>query len=143
MGEVHYPNKTLVIVKPDAVEKNAIGPIVARFEQEGFRVQALRMLHLSKRQAEGFYHVHMGRPFFAELTEFMSSGPCVPMVLSGPEDIIHRVRTIVGDTDSARAAQGTIRNAFGTDKGKNAVHASDSQESADFEIGYYFRGLEL
>ena len=135
--------RTLVIVKPDAVAKGATGQILARFEKEGFTIEALRLVRLSKREAEGFYAVHRARPFFGSLTEFMSSGPCVPMVLAGGKDTISRVRDILGATDSLKAAEGTIRKQFGTNIERNAVHGSDAAETAAFEIGYFFRGMEL
>ena len=134
--------RTLVIVKPDAVAKGATGQIIARFEKEGLTLEALRLVRLSKRDAEGFYAVHRARPFFGSLTEFMSSGPCVPMVLSGGPDTITRVRDILGATDSLKAAEGTIRKQFGTNIERNAVHGSDGADTAAFEIGYFFRGME-
>ena len=134
--------RTLVIVKPDAVAKGATGQIIARFEKEGLTLEALRLVRLSKRDAEGFYAVHRARPFFGSLTEFMSSGPCVPMVLSGGSDTITRVRDILGATDSLKAAEGTIRKQFGTNIERNAVHGSDGADTAAFEIGYFFRGME-
>jgi nucleoside-diphosphate kinase len=136
-------HRTLIIVKPDAVAAGATGEIVARFQKEGFTVQAMRQIHMSRREAEGFYHVHKERPFFGALTEFMSSGPCVPVALSGGPDTIARVREILGATDSKKAAEGTLRRQFGTDIERNAVHGSDAPETAAFEIGYFFRGLEL
>lgn len=135
--------RTLVIVKPDAVAKGATGQIIARFEKEGLTLEAVRLVRLSKRDAEGFYAVHRARPFFGSLTEFMSSGPCVPMVLSGGSDTITRVRDILGATDSLKAAEGTIRKQFGTNIERNAVHGSDGADTAAFEIGYFFRGMEL
>jgi nucleoside-diphosphate kinase len=136
-------NRTLVIVKPDAVAKGRTGLILSRFEQEGLRIVAMRRLHMSKAEAEGFYHVHRERPFFQSLTEFMSSGPCVPVVLEGGPDVVPKVRDILGVTDSRKAAPGTLRSQFGTDIEKNAVHGSDAAETAAFEIGYFFRGMEL
>ena len=136
--------RTLVIVKPDAFEKGATGKIIDRFLQEGFKLRALKMFKFTKEQAEGFYHVHRERPFFGELVEFMTSGPVVAMVLEG-EDAIKRVREIIGPTDSEEArkrAPNSIRALFGTDKGKNAVHASDSPSSAQYEICYIFSKLE-
>jgi len=127
--------RTLVIVKPDAVAKGATGQIIARFEKEGLTLEAVRLVRLSKRDAEGFYAVHRARPFFGSLTEFMSSGPCVPMVLSGGSDTITRVRDILGATDSLKAAEGTIRKQFGTNIERNAVHGSDGADTAAFEIG--------
>jgi len=136
--------KTLVIVKPDAFEKGATGKIIDRFLQEGLELKALKMFRFTKEQAEKFYHVHRERPFFGELVEFMTSGPVVAMVLEG-ENAIRRVREIIGPTDSEEArkvAPNSLRAQFGTDKGKNAVHASDSPESAQYEICFVFSGLE-
>ena len=136
--------RTLVMVKPDAFEKGAVGKIIDRFLQEGFKLRALKMFKFTKEQAEGFYYVHREGPFFQELVEFMTSGPVVAMVLEG-EDAIKRVREIIGPTDSEEArkvAPNSIRALFGTDKGKNAVHASDSPESAQYEICYIFSRLE-
>ena len=134
--------RTLSIIKPDAVKNNYIGKIVARFEKEGLRIAAMRKAHLSKREAEGFYAVHAGRPFFGELTEFMSSGPCVVMVLEG-ENAIQRNREIMGATNPAEADEGTLRKLFATDIGQNAVHGSDAPETAATEIAYFFRDLDL
>ncbi len=134
--------RTLSIIKPDATAKNVIGPIIARFEEEGLRIAAVRKIHLSKREAEGFYAVHAGRPFFGELTEFMSSGPCVVMVLEG-ENAIARNREIMGATNPAEAAPGTLRARFATDIGQNAVHGSDAPETARTEIAYFFNALAL
>lgn len=137
--------KTLVIVKPDAFKMGATGKIIDRFISEGFSIRALKMLTLTKEQAESFYYVHRERGFFKELVEFMSSGPVVAMVLEG-ESAIQRVRQIIGPTDSEEArkvAPNSIRAQFGTDKGKNAIHASDSLDSASFEIGFIFSGLEM
>lgn len=134
----------MVIVKPDAFEKGAVGKIIDRFIQEGFQLKALKMFKFTTEQAEGFYYVHKDRPFFQELVEFMTSGPVVAMVLEG-ENAIKRVREIIGPTDSEearRVAPNSIRALFGTDKGKNAVHASDSPESAKYEISYIFSQLE-
>jgi nucleoside-diphosphate kinase len=134
--------RTLVIVKPDAVRKGVAGPIIGRFEAAGLRILALRMLHLTVAQAEGFYAVHRGRPFFASLTKFMNQGPCIPMVLEG-EGALGRVRELMGATDPAQAAAGTIRKDFAESIEANAVHGSDSPASAAFEIPYFFPGLEL
>jgi nucleoside-diphosphate kinase len=134
--------RTLSIIKPDAVARNAIGRIVARFEEEGLRICAMRKVHLSLREAEGFYAVHRERPFFKELTEFMASGPCVLMVLEG-EDAIARNRAIMGATNPAQASEGTLRKLFGTDIGRNAVHGSDAPDTARFEISWFFAGTEL
>ena len=133
--------RTLSIVKPDGVEKNLIGEVIGKFEKNGLRVIALRMVRLSKAGAEGFYAVHKHRPFFQSLADFMSSGPCVAMVLEG-EDAISRARETMGATDPSKAAQGTIRKAFAMNIEKNIVHGSDSPESASFEIKYFFSALE-
>lgn len=134
--------RTLVIVKPDAVRKRVAGPIIARFEAAGFRILAMRLVHLTVPEAEGFYAVHRERPFFASLTRFMSQGPCVPMVLEG-EGAIARVRELMGATNPAQAAAGTIRKDFAESIEANAVHGSDSPVSAAFEIPYFFPGIEL
>ena len=134
--------RTLSIIKPDATKKNVVGPIIARFEEEGLRIAALRKIHMSKREAEGFYAVHAGRPFFGELTDFMSSGPCVVMVLEG-ENAIQRNRTIMGATNPDEAAEGTLRKRYGAHIGENAVHGSDAPETAATEIAYFFNGLDL
>lgn len=134
--------RTLSIVKPDGVSKNLIGEVIRRFEKEGLRVVALKMIRLSRAWAEGFYAVHRHRPFFPSLTEFMSSGPCVVMVLEG-ENAISRVREIMGATDPLKAEEGTIRKAFASDIERNIVHGSDSPESASFEIGYFFSSIEI
>ena len=134
--------RTLSIIKPDAVKNNYIGKIVARFEQEGLRIAAMRKAHLSKREAEGFYAVHAERPFFGELTDFMSSGPCVIMVLEG-DGAIGRNREIMGATNPAEAAEGTIRKLYAASIGENAVHGSDAPETAAAEINYFFRSTEL
>jgi nucleoside-diphosphate kinase len=134
--------RTLSIVKPDGVSKHLIGEVISRFEKEGLRVIALKMVKLSKTEAEGFYAVHRERPFFPSLTEFMSSGPCVVMVLQG-ENAISRVREIMGATDPEKAAKGTIRRDFASNIERNIVHGSDSPESASFEICYFFNCLEI
>ncbi len=134
--------RTLSIIKPDAVAGGKAGAILARLEKAGFKVLALRMVSLSRKQAEGFYAVHRARPFFGSLTAFMSSGPCVPMVLEG-DNAIARYREIMGATDPAQAAAGTLRADFALDKEKNAVHGSDSPENAAAEIAYFFTGCEL
>ena len=133
--------RTLAIIKPDAVRAGDIGNIVARIEKEGFRVVSLKMVHLTKWQAEGFYEVHRQRPFFGELTDFMSSGPCVGLVLERI-DAIARWRKVMGDTDSRKAARGTIRSRYGTDKQCNATHGSDATQTAAAEIGFFFPDLE-
>lgn len=137
--------RTLIIIKPDAVEKGAIGKILDRFIEEGFKILALKMFRFTKEQAEQFYIVHKERPFYGELVEFMTSGPVVAAVLEG-ENAIQRVREIIGPTDSEEArkvAPNSIRALFGTDKGKNAIHASDSKESASYEMPFIFSSLEI
>ncbi|MBI4949341.1 MAG: nucleoside-diphosphate kinase [Deltaproteobacteria bacterium] len=134
--------RTLSIVKPDGVRKNVIGDVIGRFEKQGLKVVALKMASLSKAEAEGFYAVHSARPFFASLTEFMSSGPVVLMVLSG-EGAIKKVRDAMGATDPAKAAPGTIRKDLADSIESNIVHGSDATETAAFEIGYFFNALEI
>ena len=134
--------KTFAIIKPDAVAKGVAGQILARIEQAGFTVRGLRLTHLSKREAEGFYAVHRARPFFDSLTEFMSSGPCIVMCLEAP-DAIKKWRTLMGATDPAKADAGTLRKEFGASIENNATHGSDAPDTAAFEIGYFFRGMEL
>ncbi len=134
--------RTLSIVKPDGVEKNLIGEVIKRFESNGLRVVALKMLRLTKDMAKGFYIVHKDRPFYESLTDFMSSGPVVVMVLEG-EDAIKKVRDIMGATDPAKAVPGTIRRDFASDVEHNIVHGSDSPESARFEIGYFFSSIDI
>jgi len=133
--------RTLCIVKPDGVSKNLIGEVVGRFEKGGLSVVALKMLHMSKKAAEGFYAVHRERPFFSSLTDLMSSGPCVVMVLKG-EGAISKARDIMGATNPEDAAPGTLRKDFATDVEKNIVHGSDAPEAAAFEISYFFSSLE-
>jgi nucleoside-diphosphate kinase len=134
--------RTFAIIKPDAVAAHVAGKILARIEEAGFVVRGLRLTHLSKRDAEGFYAVHRERPFFGALTDFMSSGPCIVMALEGP-DAIKRWRALMGATDPAKADAGTLRREFGASIEQNATHGSDSPETAAFELGYFFRGLEL
>jgi len=134
--------KTLVIIKPDAVAKNAVGDIIRIFQEKGLKLKALKMTRLTKEEAKRFYIVHKDRPFYDELTDFMSSGPIVAMVLEG-ENAIAYVREIIGATDPAKADEGTIRKLYGTDVGKNAVHASDSKEAAEEEIPFFFSKLEM
>ena len=134
--------RTFSIIKPDATGKNLIGKIIARFEAEGIRICAMKKIHMSKKVAEGFYAVHAERPFFGELTDFMSSGPCVVMVLEG-EGAILRNREIMGATNPADAADGTLRKLYAASIGENAVHGSDAPETAATEIAYFFAGTEL
>lgn len=134
--------RTLVLIKPDAVVRGLVGKIIARFEEKGLKILAMKMVHLTKAEAEGFYQVHRGRPFFDSLTTFMSSSPIVSLVLEGPEAIT-RVRELMGATNPAHAAEGTIRRDFALDVEKNSVHGSDSPDSAAIEIPYFFSSLEL
>jgi len=134
--------RTLSIIKPDAVERNLIGKIVARFEEEGLTIAAMRKVHLSLEEAQGFYAVHAERPFFGELTEYMSSAPSVVMVLEG-ENAILRNREIMGATNPSEAAPGTLRALYAKSLGENSVHGSDAPETAATEINYFFRGTEL
>src|SRR5580765_846167 len=134
--------RTLAIIKPDAVARNVAGRILHRIEDEGFQIRAIRRLHLSKGQAEGFYAVHRERPFFKSLTEFMASGPAIVVVLEAPE-AIKKWRTLMGATDPAKADAGTLRKEFAQSIERNATHGSDAPETASFEIGYFFPGIEL
>ncbi len=129
--------RTLSIIKPDGVKKNVIGPIITKFEENGLHVVAARMEKLSRHQAEGFYAVHKERPFFGELVDFMTSAPVLLMVLEGP-DAIKKNRELMGATDPAEAADGTIRKLYASSKGENTVHGSDAPETAAFEIGWFF-----
>lgn len=135
-------DRTFAIIKPDAVRARVAGRILARIEDAGFTIRAMRLQHLSRREAEGFYAVHRERPFFASLTEFMSSGPCIVLALEAP-DAIRRWRTLMGATDPARAEVGTLRKEFGSSIEHNATHGSDAPETAAFELNYFFRGSEL
>lgn len=134
--------RTLSIVKPDGVQKNLIGEVIRRFENAGLRIVALKMLRLTKDMAKGFYIVHKDKPFYDSLTDFMSSGPVVVMVVEG-ENAISKVREIMGATNPKNAAPGTIRHDFASDVEHNIVHGSDSPESARFEIGYFFSEIEI
>ncbi len=134
--------RTLSIIKPDAVAAGHIGDIVSRFEKEGLKIIAMRMLRLSKAQAEGFYAVHEGRPFFHDLVEFMTSGRVVAMVLQG-EDAIERNRAIMGATDPAQATDGTLRKLYAANIQNNAVHGSDAPETARTETAYFFSSLDI
>jgi len=134
--------RTFSIVKPDAVKAGDAGNVLARLEAAGFKIVALRMRHLTVPEAEGFYHVHRERPFFDSLTGFMSSGPCITMVLER-DDAIPELRKIMGATDPAKADAGTIRKDFASSIEANAIHGSDAEETARFEIGYFFPGIEL
>lgn len=134
--------KTLSLIKPDGVKRNLIGEVIRRFEQGGLRVVAIKMLSLSKQEAEGFYIVHKGRPFFDSLTTFMSSGPIVALVLTG-DNAIKGTRELMGATNPAEAKKGTIRADLSGSIEANVVHGSDSKESSDFEIPYFFSAMEL
>ena len=133
---------TFAIIKPDAVERKLAGRVLARIEASGFTVRGMRLQHLTRREAEGFYAVHRERPFFGALTEFMSSGPCVVLALEAP-DAIRKWRQTMGATDPGKADPGTLRKDFGTSIERNATHGSDAPETAAFELAYFFRGLEL
>ena len=134
--------RTLSLIKPDAVERNLIGAIVQMIEATGLEVVAMKMLHLSKKEAEGFYAVHKEKPFFGELTEYMTSGPVVVSVLQG-ENAIKRYREVMGATNPANAAEGTIRKTYARDLQANSVHGSDAPETAAYEISYFFNALEI
>lgn len=135
-------NLTFGIIKPDAVRGGKAGSIVQRILDDGFKIRGLKLIHMTRAQAEGFYAVHRERPFFAGLTEFMSSGPCVVMALE-KESAVTAWRTLMGATDPAKADAGTLRKEFGGSVGENAVHGSDSDENAAIEISYFFSRLEL
>jgi nucleoside-diphosphate kinase len=137
MGE-----RTLSIIKPDGVSRNLTGKVIERLEKANLRIVALKMIRMSKEQAKGFYQVHEGKPFYESVTDFMSSGPCIVMVLEG-EDGINKYRKLMGATDYRKAEEGTLRREFATDIEKNVVHGSDSPETARFEIGYFFNALEI
>ena len=134
--------RTLAIIKPDAVERRLAGKIVQRIEEAEFQIRAMRRVHLSKRQAEGFYAVHRERPFFSSLTAFMSSGPSIVMALEAPE-AIKKWRALMGATDPAKADAGTLRKEFAESIERNATHGSDAPDTAAYEIGYFFAGIEL
>ncbi|MBI1846883.1 MAG: nucleoside-diphosphate kinase [Candidatus Rokubacteria bacterium] len=134
--------RTLAIIKPDAVAKGVAGQIITKIEQAGLTILAARMIHMSGEDAGGFYAVHRARPFYQSLCEFMTQGPCLPMVLEG-DDAIRRWRDLMGATDPAKAAAGTIRKAFASSIESNAVHGSDAPETAAFEIAYFFSALDI
>lgn len=134
--------RTLAIIKPDAVARGVAGRIIARIESEGFQIRAMRRVALSMKDAEGFYAVHRARPFFGSLTAFMSSGPAIVLVLEAP-DAIKKWRTLMGATDPAKADPGTLRKEFAESIERNATHGSDAPETAAYEIGYFFAGIEL
>ena len=134
--------RTLAIIKPDAVERHLAGKIIQRIEDSGFQIRAMRLVRLSKTDAEGFYAVHRERPFFKSLTDFMSSGAAIVMVLEAP-DAIRKWRTLMGATDPAKADAGTLRKDFAQSIERNATHGSDAPDTATYEIGYFFAGIEL
>jgi nucleoside-diphosphate kinase len=133
---------TFAIIKPDAVAAKNAGRILQRIEADGFRIRAMRLRHLTKAEAEGFYAVHRERPFFGSLTTFMSSGPVIVMALEAP-DAIRKWRTLMGATDPAKAEANTLRKEFGSSIERNATHGSDAPETAAFELAYFFPGIEL
>src|SRR5436190_481808 len=134
--------RTFAIIKPDAVAARYTGRIIQRIEEAGFTIRAMRLIHLSQKEAEGFYAVHKERPFFASLTKFMASGPCVVMALEAP-DAIKKWRTLMGATDPAKADANTLRKDFGASIENNATHGSDAPDTAAYELGYFFPGMEL
>jgi len=134
--------RTLSIIKPDGVKRSIIGEVIKRLEESGINIAAMKMIYMTKKQAEGFYAVHRERPFFGSLTDFMSSGPAVVMVLEG-EGVIAKYRKLMGATNFEEAEEGTIRRDFATDIEKNVVHGSDAPETAEFEINYFFNSFEI
>ena len=134
--------RTLSIIKPDGVKKGLIGEVLKRFEKAGLKIAAMKMIHMSKKEAEGFYAVHRGKPFYNSLTDFMSSGPCVVLILEG-EKAISRNRELMGATNPKDAAPGTIRKEFAANVEQNIVHGSDAPETAAYEMGYFFNALEI
>jgi nucleoside-diphosphate kinase len=134
--------RTLSIIKPDGVSRGLIGEVISRFEKKNIKIVAMKMIHMTKKQAQGFYAVHKDRPFFGSLTDFMSSGPVVVMALEG-ENVISKNRELMGATNYKEAAPGTIRADFATEIEKNIVHGSDSPQSAAYEIGYFFNSFEI
>ena len=134
--------RTLSIIKPDGVAKGVVGEVIRRFENAGLKIAAMKMIYMSKKEAEGFYAVHRGKPFYNSLTDFMSSGPCVVMILEGPQAIA-RNRELMGATNPQNAAPGTIRKDFAANVEQNTVHGSDAPETAAYEIGYFFNALEI
>lgn len=137
-----FMERTLSIIKPDAVARGLIGEVVKRLEQNQLNIVAMKMIRMTKRQAQGFYAVHRERPFFESLTDFMTSGPVVVMVLEG-DNVIARYRELMGATNFEEAAEGTIRREFATDIEKNVVHGSDAPDTAAFEISYFFNSFEI
>ncbi len=134
--------RTLSIIKPDGVAKGLIGEVIGRFERAGLKIVAMKMIHMSKKGAEGFYAVHRGKAFYDSLTDFMSSGPCVVMILEGPKAITQN-RELMGATNPKDAVSGTIRREYASNIERNIVHGSDAPETAAFEIGYFFNALEI
>lgn len=134
--------RTLAIIKPDGVAAGLAGEVIKRIEQEGLRVAGMRMEHLTRPRAEGFYYVHRSKPFFNSLVDFMTSGPCILVVLEGP-DAISRWRTLMGATDPRKAAPGTIRHDMATDIEHNVVHGSDAADTSSYEVNYFFKGTEI
>ena len=133
--------RTLAIIKPDGVERRLAGEVIKRLEAADLKIAAMKMIRMTKEQAKGFYKVHEGKPFYESVTDFMSSGPCIVMILEG-ENAIARYRQLMGATDFRKAEEGTIRKAFATDIERNIVHGSDGVDTATFEIGYFFSELE-
>jgi nucleoside-diphosphate kinase len=134
--------KTFTILKPDTIRAGRAGAIISEIEKAGFRIRAMKMLHLTEPQAQGFYYVHKERPFFGSLVKFMTEGPIVAMVLEA-DNAIEKLRNVMGATDPAKAEAGSIRKQFGTNIERNAIHGSDGPETAAFEIGYFFNQLEI
>jgi nucleoside-diphosphate kinase len=134
--------RTFTILKPDTVASGSAGAIISRLEKEGFRIVAMKRLHLTEKQAQGFYYVHKDRPFFGSLVKFMSEGPIIPMVLEA-DNAIEKLRKVMGATDPAKAEAGTIRKEFATNIERNAIHGSDGPDTAAFEISYFFSQLEM
>jgi nucleoside-diphosphate kinase len=134
--------RTLAIIKPDGVERGLMGAVIGRLEREGINILALKMIWMTKEQAKAFYQVHAGKPFYESVTDFMSSAPCVVMVLEA-KGVINAYRKLMGATDYKEAAEGTIRHQYATDIERNVVHGSDSPQSAAFEIAYFFNELEI
>jgi len=134
--------KTFTILKPDTVKAGNAGAIISRLEKEGFRIRAMKLMHLTKAEAEGFYHVHKARPFFNSLVAFMTEGPVIMMVLEA-DNAIEKLRKVMGATDPAKADPGTIRKDFATNIERNAIHGSDAPETAAFEVSYFFSQIEM
>ena len=138
----NHMQKTFTILKPDTVRAGRAGAIITEIEKAGFRIRAMKMLHLTEPQAQGFYYVHKERPFFGSLVKFMTEGPIVAMILEA-DNAVEKLRKVMGATDPAKAEAGTIRKQFGTNIERNAIHGSDGPETAAFEIGYFFNQLEI